>query len=71
MKIGFLGLLTLLFVGLKLTGTIAWSWLWVLAPVWLGALVLVLWWGGLVLLIGWLSVKAEDRRLARRYPQRR
>lgn len=25
---------TLLFVGLKLTGYIEWSWLWVLAPLW-------------------------------------
>lgn len=33
--IGFLGLLTLLFIGLKLTGVILWSWWWVLAPIWL------------------------------------
>ncbi len=32
--IGFCGLLTLLFVGLKLTGYIDWSWWWVLSPVW-------------------------------------
>jgi len=32
---GFIGWLTLLFIGLKLTGNIAWSWWWVLAPVWL------------------------------------
>lgn len=31
---GFLGWLTLLFVGLKLTGYIAWSWVWVLSPLW-------------------------------------
>lgn len=30
--IGFLGLLTLLFIGLKLTGYISWSWFWVLSP---------------------------------------
>jgi hypothetical protein len=30
--IGFFGLLTILFVGLKLTGHIAWSWWWVLSP---------------------------------------
>jgi hypothetical protein len=30
--IGFLGLLTVLFVGLKLTHNIDWSWFWVLAP---------------------------------------
>jgi len=32
-QIGFLGFLTILFVGLKLTGYIAWSWFWVLFPV--------------------------------------
>lgn len=30
----FLGLLAILFIGLKLTGHIAWSWMWVLAPLW-------------------------------------
>ena len=34
--IGFTGLLTVLFVGLKLTGFIAWSWWWVLSPLWIG-----------------------------------
>lgn len=33
--IGFIGLLTLLFIGLKLGGVISWSWWWVLAPVWM------------------------------------
>ena len=32
---GFLGLLTLLFITLKLCGVIAWSWWWVLAPLWI------------------------------------
>ena len=35
-KVGFAGLLALLFIGLKLGGVIAWSWLWVLSPLWLG-----------------------------------
>lgn len=30
-------LLTVLFVGLKLTGHVAWPWLWVLAPAWIPA----------------------------------
>lgn len=30
--IGFTGLLTLLFIGLKLGHVIAWSWWWVLSP---------------------------------------
>lgn len=33
--VSFLSLLTLLFIGLKLTGNIAWSWWWVLAPMWI------------------------------------
>ena len=33
--IGFGGLLTVLFIGLKLTGYIAWSWWWVLSPLWI------------------------------------
>lgn len=28
-------LLTVLFVGLKLTGYITWSWFWVLSPIWI------------------------------------
>lgn len=32
--IGFTGLLTILFIGLKLTGFISWSWWWVLSPLW-------------------------------------
>jgi hypothetical protein len=33
--IGFFGLLTILFIGLKLTGYIEWSWIWVLSPLWM------------------------------------
>lgn len=41
--IGFTGLLTLIFITLKLCGVIAWSWVWVLAPLWIGwALALVI-----------------------------
>lgn len=43
--IGFPGLLTIAFIVLKLTGVIAWSWWWVLAPVWGGLAI------GLALLI--------------------
>jgi hypothetical protein len=38
MKVGFFGLLTVLFVGLKLTGYIDWSWWWVWSPTILSAL---------------------------------
>ena len=35
--IGFCGLLSIVFIVLKLTWVIAWSWLWVLAPIWIPA----------------------------------
>ena len=37
--VDFVSLLTLLFVALKLTGYIDWSWWWVLSPLWISALV--------------------------------
>ena len=41
--IGFSGLLTIVFIILKLTGYINWSWLWVLAPMWVPlALVMII-----------------------------
>jgi hypothetical protein len=39
--IGFPGLLTVLFIGLKLTGKITWPWVWVLSPLWISALLAV------------------------------
>lgn len=40
--IGFTGLLTVVFITLKLCGVINWPWLWVLAPAWISlSLVLV------------------------------
>ena len=33
--IGFFGLLAIVFITLKLTGYITWSWWWVLAPLWM------------------------------------
>lgn len=53
--IGFCGLLTIVFITLKLTGYIVWSWWWVLSPLWipfaigLGIL-------GIVLVIGIISI---------------
>lgn len=41
-SIGFMDLLLVLFIGLKLGGVIAWSWWWVLSPLWLPFLVALL-----------------------------
>lgn len=42
MKIGFLPALALLLIGLKLGHVIAWSWFFVLAPLWLMAPLLII-----------------------------
>jgi len=39
--IGFTGLLTIVFIVLKLIGKITWSWWWVLSPVWISAILVV------------------------------
>lgn len=38
---GLTGWLTLLFIALKLTGVIDWSWWWVLSPIWISATVVI------------------------------
>jgi len=45
--VGLGGLLTVLFVGLKLTGHITWPWIWVLSPIWISF--------GLVILIALIA----------------
>lgn len=40
--ISFGGLLTVLFIGLKLGGVIDWSWWWVLSPLWIGFSIIAL-----------------------------
>lgn len=52
---GFATLLTLLFIGLKLTGYITWSWVWVLAPLWISAIIAV----GIIGVVLYALVKYE------------
>lgn len=54
--IGFNGLLTIVFVVLKLTHVIAWSWWWVLAPSWIPVAI-----AAAVLLGAFLWVTVTDR----------
>ena len=56
-------LLLILFVALKLTGQIGWSWWWVLAPLWAPWAIV----GFVLLLAGgmWLVVKLYERKLRR------
>lgn len=52
--VGFCGLLTIVFITLKLCHVINWSWWWVLSPVWITAcLVLVVL--AIVAILHWLS----------------
>lgn len=39
--IGFVGLLTIAFIVLKLCKIISWSWWWVLSPIWIVAILVV------------------------------
>lgn len=39
--IGFFGLLTIVFIVLKLTHYIDWSWWWVLSPLWILAIIII------------------------------
>jgi predicted tellurium resistance membrane protein TerC len=56
--ISFTGLLTLLFIGLKLTGNVDWSWWWVLSPVWI-CLVCAL---ALILVIAFFEVREAQAK---------
>ena len=40
--IGFAGLLTIVFITLKLMKIIAWSWWWVLSPIWISLALIIL-----------------------------
>lgn len=52
--IGFVGLLTILFIALKLLKIISWSWWWVLSPIWITtAFVLVI----VIPFVIWISSK--------------
>lgn len=50
--IGFTGLLTIVFIVLKLLKIINWSWLWVLSPIWISI--------ALVIILGILSIIFHD-----------
>ena len=50
--IGFVGLLTIAFIVLKLVGVITWSWVWVLSPLWISAVIYVV---IIVAIFGWLA----------------
>ena len=70
--IGFAGMLTILFIGLKITGNLDWSWWWVLSPLWIGlalflaVLAVIFLMAGLFAGIGALLVKKRVKTIRRR-----
>ena len=54
MKIGLSGILFVLFITLKLTGYIDWSWWWVASPLWIPAVI------GLICFFIYFLVKAVE-----------
>ena len=59
--IGFLGLLAILFIGLKLGGIISWSWWWVLAPIWIPLAIVLAVIGGIVCWWAWADWRRRRR----------
>lgn len=51
--IGFVGLLTIAFIVLKLVGVITWSWVWVLSPLWISAVITIVF---IVAIFGWVAI---------------
>ena len=39
--LGIVSVLTIVFILLKLLGVIKWSWIWVLSPIWISAVIVV------------------------------
>lgn len=52
--IGFCGLLTIVFIALKLMGYINWSWTWVFSPLWIPSIIV------LALLVVWIVMILKD-----------
>jgi len=53
--IGFGGLLQIAFIVLKLCKVINWSWWWVLAPTWIGLVIVVI-----CFILLWILIKKEE-----------
>lgn len=69
-ELGFASILTLIFIILKLTGTIDWSWIWVLSPFWISwilAIVLIT----LTLIVIIVKEKIDNRIAMKTYKERK
>ena len=55
--IGFVGLLQVVFIVLKLCGVIDWSWKWVLSPIWISLLVVLVIFIIVIVFFKWINGK--------------
>ena len=60
--IGFVGLLTIVFIVLKLIGQIDWSWWWVLSPVWISAVLAIT----VIVFMFWLEKRMKNKQRTKR-----
>lgn len=67
--IGFFGALTILFIGLKLGNVITWSWLWILAPMWIPTIIGI---AILIIYVLYYAIRFElDKRRWKRFRERK
>lgn len=59
--IGFVGLLAIVFITLKLLGKITWSWVWVLSPIWIPIIICV----AIIIIVFIAGVISSHRRQKR------
>lgn len=53
--VNFTGLLTIVFIVLKLLNVIEWSWVWVLSPIWISAALIVLYLLVMIILVALIN----------------
>lgn len=63
--IGFLGLLTIVFITLKLTGHITWSWWWVWSPMIFGLVMWLLIVGGVICYVAYNE--SQNKKIREKY----
>jgi len=59
--VSFTGILTIVFIVLKLTGFINWSWVWVLSPLWISVVIVAI-----ILLIAMILMFISSNNWGRR-----
>ncbi len=59
--IGFFGLLAIVFITLKLIGTIDWPWIWILSPIWLPIALVIAIVSIAVLIVGFSAAFSKDK----------